>query len=477
MNTAQTAQTAVNTQAQTNVQSVSGVNLDEEAANLLQWQQAYQASAQALTVAQRPVHHLHRLDQRHIQLRSNDDARHPRHGAGAILDGDQPARIEHHARRRTIFPRDLSFTTASQNPVAAGLVGGYNQVLAQSQQYTTNGNSAQTSLNTEDNALTQMQNQLQSLRGLALEANNGTESQSGLERHRDADAADPAEPAVARQHPGRQRQLHFRRLLHADAAVHAHRHRRDLQRRPGAAAGADRRRDKRWSTGDNGDLVFNQIKNGNGTFNVTAARRQHRNGRHRRDHRDRPGRLMTAARYTIEFTAPDTYKVVESPARHGGDLGHLHRAARRYPSRACRSRCPAQPAAGDSFAVAPSTNQSVFTTVQNLVTALQVEQRRPRRAGAAQQLDQRARSTASIRRSIKCRPCSRASARGSTPSPPQQSVATSQQTQLQQSISNCRASITRARSRRWTRRTRRLSAAMQAYTQTAGLSLFKYLQG
>jgi flagellar hook-associated protein 1 FlgK len=51
VNTAQTAQTAVNSQALQNVQSTSGVNLDEEAANLLQWQQAYQASAQALTIA------------------------------------------------------------------------------------------------------------------------------------------------------------------------------------------------------------------------------------------------------------------------------------------------------------------------------------------------------------------------------------------------------------------------------------------
>jgi flagellar hook-associated protein 1 FlgK len=49
--TAQTAQSAVNTQAQTAVQSTSGVNLDEEAANLLQWQQSYQAAAQVLTVA------------------------------------------------------------------------------------------------------------------------------------------------------------------------------------------------------------------------------------------------------------------------------------------------------------------------------------------------------------------------------------------------------------------------------------------
>ena len=50
INTAQTAQTAVNSQALSSVQSVSGVDLDQEAANLLQWQQAYQASAQALTV-------------------------------------------------------------------------------------------------------------------------------------------------------------------------------------------------------------------------------------------------------------------------------------------------------------------------------------------------------------------------------------------------------------------------------------------
>jgi flagellar hook-associated protein 1 FlgK len=50
VNTAQTAQTAVNTSATNNVASISGVNLDQEAASLLQWQQAYQASAQALTI-------------------------------------------------------------------------------------------------------------------------------------------------------------------------------------------------------------------------------------------------------------------------------------------------------------------------------------------------------------------------------------------------------------------------------------------
>src|SRR5580700_11400592 len=74
----------------------------------------------------------------------------------------------------------LAFTTPSQNPIAAGTVSNYNQVLAQSKQYTANGNSAQTGLQTEDMALTQLQNQLQSLRSLALEANSGTQTGEDL---------------------------------------------------------------------------------------------------------------------------------------------------------------------------------------------------------------------------------------------------------------------------------------------------------
>jgi flagellar hook-associated protein 1 len=50
INTAQTAQTAVNAQAVDNQQATSGVNLDEEAAKLLQWQQAYGAAAKALQI-------------------------------------------------------------------------------------------------------------------------------------------------------------------------------------------------------------------------------------------------------------------------------------------------------------------------------------------------------------------------------------------------------------------------------------------
>src|SRR5580658_6066566 len=64
-----------------------------------------------------------------------------------------------------------SFTTASENPIAAGEVNTYNQALAQSQQYVSNAGSAQTNLNTEGDSLNQVTDQLQSLRDLALEAN------------------------------------------------------------------------------------------------------------------------------------------------------------------------------------------------------------------------------------------------------------------------------------------------------------------
>jgi flagellar hook-associated protein 1 FlgK len=47
-----TTQTSLNNQAVSAQQTVSGVNLDEEAANLVKFQQAYQASAQIIATSQ-----------------------------------------------------------------------------------------------------------------------------------------------------------------------------------------------------------------------------------------------------------------------------------------------------------------------------------------------------------------------------------------------------------------------------------------
>ena len=277
----------------------------------------------------------------------------------------------------------LSFTTASQNPVGAGLVSDYNQVLAQSQQYTTNGNSAQGGLNTEDTALTQVQNALQSLRDLALA---GQQRARVSAQDRSAIAAQATQiqdtPAVARQHPGRQRQLHLRRLRDPNTTVRLERDRRHLrgdqgQRQVQIAAG------QTVAVGDNGDLVFNQIKTGNGTFTRDRRRRQYRHGRPRRHHGRRTAALTAAGTYLDQFHGAERLPGASNSANAVVTSGHLHRRpGHRVQRRA--GDAVGQPAAGDSFSVAPSTNQSIFTTVQNLVTALQAGPRAPGGAGAAQ---------------------------------------------------------------------------------------------
>jgi flagellar hook-associated protein 3 FlgL len=133
-----------------------------------------------------------------------------------------------------------------------------------------------------------------------------------------------------------------------------------------------------------------------------------------------------------------------------------------------------QPAAGDSFSVAPSTNQSLFTTVQNLVTALQ--QSTSSSAGQAQlnnsvnsainNIDQALSQTQNVQSSVGARLNSITT---------QQSVAGSQQVQLKQSITTLQGLDYAAAITSLDQQNTTLSAAMQAFTLTQGLSLFKYI--
>jgi flagellar hook-associated protein 3 FlgL len=365
----------------------------------------------------------------------------------------------------------LSFTTASQNPVAAGLVSGYNQVLTQSQQYTANGNSAQSSLNTEDSALTQVQNALQSLRDLALEANNATET--AQDRSAIATQAQQIQGtllALANTQDGSGNYIFGGFATQAQpfalSATGATYSGDQGQRQVQIGAG------QTVVVGDNGDLVFNQIKTGNGTFNVTAAAGNTGTGIIGAATVTDPA-AYGGGSFSIEFTAPDTYQVVNT-ATHAVVAGGAYTAGQAIAFAGVQVTLSGQPAAGDSFSVAPSTNQGIFTTVQNLVTALQQSTATPAGqaqlnnsiSGAINNIDQALDQTQTVQSSV--------GARLNTITT-QQSVATSQQTQLQQSISTLQSldyasAVTSLDSQNTT-----LSAAMQAFTLTQGLSLFKYL--
>jgi flagellar hook-associated protein 3 FlgL len=363
----------------------------------------------------------------------------------------------------------VQFTTASQNPTAAGSVNNYDQALAQSQQYGTNASSAQTNLSTEDNAMSQVQTQLQALRTLALEANSGTLTNSNLSAiATQAAAIQNSLLSLANTQNGNGEyifsgfaaQTQPFTLTAAGATYNGDQGQRQVQ----IAAG------QTVADGDNGDTVFNQIKTGNGTFTVAANAGNTGSGIVGATTVSNPV-AYGGGTYAITFTTPGNYQVTQGPTvitngtyTDGGTIAF----------NGVQVTLSGQPAAGDSFSLAPSTNQSLFATVQNLVTALQTGVTNGPAATnfnnsintAINNIDQALNQTSNVRASIGGRLNAITT---------QQSVATSQQTQLKQSISNLQSLDFASAITTLDQQNTTLSAALQAFNLTQGLTLFKFL--
>jgi len=362
-----------------------------------------------------------------------------------------------------------SFTTASQNPVAAGEVNTYNQALAQSQQYSTNAGSAQTNLNTEGSTLTQVTNQLQSLRDLALEANSGTlaaSDKSGIAAQIQQIQSSLVALANTKNgsgdyiFSGYATQTQPFALTASGATYSGDQGSQQVQ----IAAG------QTVATGDNGDAVFNQIKTGNGTFAVSANAANTGSGLIGASTVSNAA-LYDGGTYQIKFTSAGggAYNVVNAGGATVSSGTYTDGSNISFDG--LQIALSGTPAAGDSFTVAPSSNQGIFTTVQNLVTALQSGGSSSTAlsntiSGEINNLDQALTNISDTQASV--------GGRLNTVTT-QQSVQTSQQTQLQTSIAalqglNYAAAITQLDQQNTT-----LQAALQAYTVTQGLTLFKYL--
>jgi flagellar hook-associated protein 3 FlgL len=364
----------------------------------------------------------------------------------------------------------LAFTTPAQSPTAAGSVDLYNQTLAQSRQYTSNANSAQTSLNTENNALTQIQSQLQSLHSLALEANSGTVSGQNLS----AIATQAAQIQSSLLSLANTQDGNGNYIFSGFAT--------QTQPFTATATGASYAGDQGQqqiqiaagqtvAAGDNGNAVFNQIKTGNGTFTVAA------NANNTGTGVVGAATVTNAATYAggtyaIQFTGPGAYNVVNS--NNVSVASGTYTDGQAIAFAGVQVTLSGTPATGDSFSVAPSANQSLFTTVQNLISAINgaasgSSGKTPLSnsiAGSLNNLDQALNQISDVQSGVGGR---------LNLITTQLSVATSQQTQLQASISSLQSldyasAITTLDSQNTT-----LSAALQSYSLTQGLTLFKYL--
>jgi flagellar hook-associated protein 3 FlgL len=377
---------------------------------------------------------------------------------------------------------NLSFTTPSQNPVAAGEVNNYNQALSQSQQYDTNANSAQGRLSIEDNAMSQVQNALQSLRTLALQANSGTQS----DQNRAAIATQATQiqaslVSLANTQDGNGEYIFggfsTQTTPFALSATGATYSGDQGQRLVQIAAG------QTIADSDNGAAVFNSIKTGNGTFTATAGAGNTGGGvlgtttvSNSAAYDGKPFSIqfaVTTAPLTGVVTT--TYNVLDSTGTvvpSASALPYTSGQAISYDG--LQVTLTGQPAAGDTFNVAPSTNQSLFATVQNLVTALQTatgstaSQAKLNNSvnAAINNIDQALDHTSTVRSDIGGRLNAITT---------QLSVSGSQQIQLKSSISTLQSLDYASALTTLTEQSTTMNAAMQAYTLTQGLSLFKFL--
>lgn len=125
--------------------------------------------------------------------------------------------------------------------------------------------------------------------------------------------------------------------------------------------------DRQVAVGDPGYDVFMAIKNGNGTFSTAY------NGANTGTGIIDLGKVTDSTAwvpdtYTLSFTSATTYEVRDSLSNLVTSGAYQSGTAIVF--NGVQVTVSGAPASGDAFTIAPSANQDVFTTLQNLVNAL-----------------------------------------------------------------------------------------------------------
>lgn len=129
---------------------------------------------------------------------------------------------------------------------------------------------------------------------------------------------------------------------------------------------------RQMASNASGDAVFQRIRNGNGSFTWSAAAGNTGSGVIGPGSVADPA-LLTGHDYRINFVTATTYDVVDATTAATVLAGQTYAAgAASIAFDGLSVNLQGGPAAGDSFAVAPSTDQSLFATIQRLAATLQI---------------------------------------------------------------------------------------------------------
>ena len=255
----------------------------------------------------------------------------------------------------------------SDDPLAAARIGQLDASLARLDQYQANGIVARNQLGLEEEALASVIDNLQRVRELAINANNATLDNS----NRAAIAAELRQRldgvlalANTTDASGRFLFAGFSEgtqpfvVTAAGVAYNGDQGQRSVQVSD----------ERLVAVNDSGAAVFQRIPSGNGSFTLAADAGNTGTGVLGAGTIVNPA-LYVSDSYTIEFLSPTSYEV-----RDGG--GGLVVAGAYTPGQSVEFlgvniAMTGEPALGDVFTVTPSASQDVFTTLNELITALE----------------------------------------------------------------------------------------------------------
>lgn len=261
--------------------------------------------------------------------------------------------------------------TASDDPVAATRALEVSQSDATNTQYASNRNQARNTLSIAESTLSAVTSLIQDVHTSTIAAGNGLLNPSGRKIiATDLTARLQELVGLANSGDGQGNYLfsgfQSKTKPFVDTATGVGFFGDDGQRLVQAAA------NRQMATSDSGADIFMRIKNGNGTFATQAAAANTGTGVISQGSVTNPA-LLTGNNYSVSFSVVGgvtTYDVTNTTTAAVVSAGNPYVSGQAISFDGMQFDIKGVPANGDVFTVAPSTNESVFKTISDLIAAL-----------------------------------------------------------------------------------------------------------
>jgi flagellar hook-associated protein 3 FlgL len=271
------------------------------------------------------------------------------------------------ARTQNEVATGVRVRTPADDPIAAGRIAALQRAIAESQQYGQNANLATNRLSYEEQALADAGNVLQRVRELAVQAGSATVGPDDR-RMLTAEIKTRIEEmlSIANRADG------AGEYLFAGSASLTQPFARNVT---GVSySGDSSARMVRISAtqsladGHSGQDVFMGVRAGNGTFATRVGTSNTGNGVIDVGTVINPAAWVRDT-YTVQFTAPGSYQVLDSAASVISSGSYT--AGNAIEFRGIRVAVTGAPASGDQFVVSPAAEQDIFATLDSLVATLE----------------------------------------------------------------------------------------------------------